>query len=69
MAVGVEGSEVLYQTEGPVLLLDREQRAVVSAMGRFNDPHLQPFVHVTFDFFSVSIWDLELLDVDRTRIL
>ena len=62
--LGIECPEVLDQSKGTVLFHDTKQRAVELGSARLNYSELQPFGDVLLHLLSVSVGDLELLDVD-----
>ncbi len=59
-----EGSKVLHEPDGVILLHDGEDRAVVPAAGWLNDSELEPFEDVSFDFFPVRVGNLELFHIN-----
>ena len=65
VGLGIQSSEVLDQSDAPVLLGNSKDGAVKLAAGWLNDPHLEPFVHVLLDLDAVGVRDFELLDINR----
>ena len=65
VGLGVQSSEVLDQSNAPILLGNSKDGAVKLAAGWLNDPHLEPFVHVLLDLDAVGVRDFELLDINR----
>jgi hypothetical protein len=60
----VKGSEVLHEPDGGILLHDGDNGAVVVAVGWLNDPKFAPFEDMSFNFFTVCVWDFKLLNVN-----
>jgi hypothetical protein len=47
-----------------ILLQDRKDGAIVAAAGLLKDSKFEPLQNVLLNLFAMTIWDLELFDLD-----
>jgi len=58
VGVGIEGTKILDDWFGAVLLFHKEHRAVISTLGGLNDPEPEPLLHLVLKIVVMGLRDL-----------